>query len=216
MAAPIKLLVVDDHILFRRGLIGLLAEQPDFLLVGEAGNGLDAVQLCRQRQPDVVLMDIHMPASSGVETVRILKKESETRILMLTISDKDDDLLGALAAGADGYLLKNAEPEQLCQAIRQVAAGQGVLSPEITARVIQAAATSPGQQSPVSLSKRENEVLDQLARGATTAEIAATFVISKNTAKTHIRRILKKLNAANRAEAVARASALGLIQPHKQ
>ena len=130
MTEPIRLLVADDHTLFRRGLIGFVNEQPDFRVVGEAGNGLDAVQIYRQQQPDVVLMDVHMPGGSGIEAVQTLKKEMNARVLMLTISDNDEDLFAALAAGADGYLLKSAEPEQLCQAIRQVFAGQGVLSPE--------------------------------------------------------------------------------------
>lgn len=216
MSEPIKLLVVDDHILFRRGLIGLVREQPDFYFVGEAGNGPDAIQICRQQQPDVVLMDVHMPGGNGVEALQTIKKETKARVLMLTISKKDEDLLGALAAGADGYMLKNAEPEQLCQAIRQVAAGQGVLSPEITSQVMRAAASSQSRQSTTSLSRRELEVMVQLARGATTTEIAAALVISTNTVKTHIRRILKKLNVANRAEAVAHASALGLIPSNSQ
>jgi DNA-binding NarL/FixJ family response regulator len=216
MSEPIKLLVVDDHILFRRGLIGLVREQPDFRIVGEAGNGPDAIQICRQQQPDVVLMDVNMPGGSGVEAVQTIKKETKARVLMLTISNKDEDLFGALAAGADGYLLKSAEPEQLCQAIRQVAAGQGVLSPEIVSQVMQAAASPQSRQSTTSLSRRECEVLVQLARGATTTDIATTLVISNNTVKTHIRRILKKLDVANRAEAVARASALGLIPSGSQ
>lgn len=213
MSEPIRLLVVDDHILFRRGLIGLMAEQSDFRIVGEAGNGADCVQLCLQQQPDVVLMDVNMPGGNGISAVKTIKKETKARVLMLTISNKDDDLLGALAAGADGYMLKNTEPDQLCQAIRHVAAGQGVLSPEITSQVMRAAALSQRQEKVVNLSNREIEVLVQLARGATTSEIASTLVISKNTVKTHIQRILKKLNVSNRAEAVACASALGLI-PH--
>jgi len=211
MATPIRLLVVDDHHLFRRGLIGLLSEKPDFSVVGEANNGVDAIELCRQRQPDVVLMDVNMPGGNGVEAVRTLKRESDVKVLMLTISDKDGDLLGALAAGADGYLLKNADIDQLSRAICLVSSGQGVLSPEITTRVMEAAARSHSQSSRASLSRRERDVLDQLAQGATTAEIATTFVISQNTVKTHVRRIMQKLDASNRAEAVARASALGLI-----
>jgi DNA-binding NarL/FixJ family response regulator len=216
MSDGIKLLVVDDHNLFRRGLIGLVREQPDFSIVGEAGNGVEAVDICRKEQPDVVLMDLHMPGGNGVDAVRKIKREMTTRILILTISNKDQDLFAALAAGADGYLLKDTEPPQLIQAIRQVATGQGVLSPEITARVIQAAATSHDQQSTIGLSPREQAILAQVAQGATTGEIALTLNISPNTVKTHIRRTLVKLEAANRSEAVARASALGLISPVDQ
>jgi DNA-binding NarL/FixJ family response regulator len=210
MIKPIKVLLVDDHVLFRRGLFRLLDEQPDFAVVGEAGDGRTAVHLCQQQQPDVVLMDVHMPGGGGIEAVRLLKQKSSVHILMLTISDKDDDLLGALAAGADGYLLKTAEPDQLCRAIRRAAAGQGALAPEVTSRVIRAAAIQ-GQGQAASLSQREGEVLTHLAHGATTSEIAAALVISENTVKTHIKRILEKLDASNRAEAVARATALGLL-----
>jgi DNA-binding NarL/FixJ family response regulator len=216
MSNLIELLVVDDHILFRRGLIGLLGEQPDLRIVGEAGNGQDAIELGKQRQPDVILMDVHMPGMDGIKAVKELKKGTDARILMLTISDKDEDLLNALAAGADGYLLKNTELDQLCQAIRQVHAGQGVLSPEITAQVMKAAALSQNRYVVSNLSQRECEVLVELAQGATTSEIATNLVISKNTVKTHIGRILKKLDVANRAEAVARASTLGLIPPVDQ
>jgi DNA-binding NarL/FixJ family response regulator len=216
MSDPIKLLVVDDHALFRRGLIGLLGEQPDFRVVGEAGNNQDAIQLCRQQQPDVVLMDVHMPGGSGIKAVQTLKKESDARILMLTISKKDEDLLGALAAGADGYMLKSTDPQELCQGIRQVYAGLGTLSPDITAQVMKAAALSQKRQSAPSLSPREREVLQQLARGFTTEEIALNLVISKNTVKTHVRRILNKFDVANRAEAVARAATYGLIPPDDQ
>lgn len=210
MPEPVKLVLADDHPLFRQGLARLLNEQPDFVVQAEASSGEEALRLCRRHQPHVVLLDVHMPGGGGIEAIRALKQQSDIGILMLTISDKDDDLLGALAAGADGYLLKTAEPDQLCQAIRQVASGRGALSPEVTARVIRAAA-SQGQQQAASLSPRETEVITELAQGATTAEIAARLVISENTVKTHIRRILDKLEAANRAEAVARATALGLI-----
>ena len=216
MSDPITLLVVDDHNLFRRGLIGLMNDQPDFRIVGEADNGLDAVNLCVKLQPDIVLMDVHMPGGDGIMAVKALKKETNTRIIMLTISQNDDDLLSALAAGADGYLLKNTEPALLCQAIRLIYKGQGVLAPELTSQVMHAAGLSRSLQSSVRLSIRECEVLDLLAHGATTIEIAAALVISKNTVKTHIRRIMNKLEVANRAEAVARASALGLITLGKE
>lgn len=209
MKEPIRILLVDDHTLFRRGLAGILTEQPDFIIVGEAANGQDAIELTRHYLPDVILMDIHMPRRTGVEAVKTLKKELSTRIIMLTVSNEDDDLLAALAAGADGYLLKSTEPEELCWAIRQVASGKNVLSPDVTGCVMKAAANGP-QQS-VQLSSREHEVLLELAQGATTAEIAETLTVSRNTVRTHVRNLLKKLEATNRAEAVARASAFGLL-----
>jgi DNA-binding NarL/FixJ family response regulator len=213
MPEPIKILVVDDHPLFRRGLTGLLSEQPDFRLVGEAGNGPEALALSRSSKPDMVLLDIHLPEGSGLEIIRSLKQDWGARVLMLTISAKDEDLLGAIQAGADGYLLKSAEPDDLCDAIRRVAAGQSVLSPEVTATVMQAAARTREGKAQVSLSARERQVLAELARGATTAEIAATLVISESTTKTHIGHILEKLGAANRAEAVGRAATMGLLRP---
>lgn len=216
MSEPLKLLVVDDHNLFRRGLIGLMNDQPDFRVVGEVANGQDAILACRQLQPDVVLLDVHMPGGSGIDALQVIKKETKARVLMLTVSNNDQDLLGALAAGADGYLLKNAEPEHLCQAIRQLVTGQGALSPEILSQVMRAAGLAHNLQSTTVLSRRECEIMGYLAQGATTAEIATTLVISKNTVKTHIRRILNKLEVANRAEAVARASVLGLIPPANQ
>lgn len=209
MAEAIKLLLVDDHALFRQGVAGVLAEEDGFRVVAQAGSGREALHLAQQHRPDVVLLDVHMPGEDGVETARCLKASSDARILMLTVSDKDEDLLGALAAGADGYLLKNAEPDVLARAIRQVVAGSGALSPEIMPQVMQAAGRA--RQDRPALSPREQEVLQALAAGATTAEIAADLVISQNTVKTHVRRALRKLDAANRAEAVARGVALGLI-----
>lgn len=213
MSTPIRVYLVDDHHLFRRGLAGLIGDHPDFLIVGEAASGQEALRACAQHRPDVVLMDVHMPAGSGVQAARLLKQNHDVRVLMLTISDKDSDLQAALAAGADGYLLKNAEPEQLFQAIRRVHSGQGILSPELTGRVMRLAGAGPEREPAVSLSPREKQVMAELARGATTAEIAGRLTISENTVKTHVRHILDKLEAGNRAEAVARAAALGLLPP---
>lgn len=213
MTDTIKVLVVDDHALFRRGVVELLREQPDFSLVGEAGSGPEALKLSRQSKPDVVLLDVHMPGGGGVAAVRGLKQNPGLQVLMLTISEKNEDLLAAIEAGADGYLLKSAEPEELCRAIRQVVTGQSVLSPEVTAQVMHAAARAWSRQPQVELSAREHEVLVELAQGATTAEIAVKLVISPNTVKTHIRRLLEKLEASNRAEAVSRATAMGLLDP---
>ncbi len=210
MPETIRVLVVDDHALFRRGVVELLREQADFHVVGEAGAALAALELSQRLHPRVVLMDVHLPGAPGYQVVPALKQIPDLRVLMLTVSDRDEDLLAALSAGADGYLLKNAEPEDLCKAIRHVAAGYAALSPEVTSRIIQRARVAPQETRPL-LSPREREVLVELARGATTADIARRLIISESTVKTHVRHIMEKLDASNRTEAVARSVALGLL-----
>lgn len=212
MADPIRVLLADDHPLFRRGLAELLAESPELQVVGEAEDGRQAIEMAGQLEPDVVLMDVHMPTAGGVEAVRGLKAERDVRVLMLTVSDQDEDLLGAINAGADGYLLKNAEPQELITAIRHVAAGRGVLSPQITAKVMKQAAGVEGDPQLPALTSREKEVLAELARGRTTAQIAHELVITASTVKTHVHHILRKLEASNRAEAVAKAARMGLLR----
>lgn len=211
MNEKIRLFIVDDHPLFRKGLVKLLQEEADFEVVGQAESGESAIKLSTQIKPQVILMDVNMPGGGGVEAVKAIKQSQETYIIMLTVSDKDHDLLHALNAGADGYLLKSAEPDELCRAIRQVFAGHGALAPELTTRVMRAAAHTP--QVSYHLSARELEVLTHLSQGKTTLEIATALVISENTIKTHVSRILKKLNANNRTEAVAYAVQLGLVTP---
>ncbi len=209
----VRVLVVDDHALFRRGLISLLSEMPEIEVVGDAENGRQALALIRETPPDVVLLDVNMPVLDGVETVEALKGEKFSgRILMLTISKHEEDLLGAIKAGADGYLLKSVEPQDLKQALLDVAEGKGVLSPDITRQVLKAVSLSPAQRATGGLSKREREVLDALAQGSTTAEIARQLFISDNTVKTHVRHILEKLDASNRTEAVRKALQAGLIR----
>jgi two-component system nitrate/nitrite response regulator NarL len=211
MSEKIRVFVVDDHSLFRRGLVGLLAEQADLEVVGEAESGPQAVEGCLNCEPDVVLLDVHMPAGGGVEAVRAIKEGPGARVLMLTISERDEDLMGAIAAGADGYLLKSAEPDQLYRAIRRVAEGQGVLSPSVTLKVMNAVTSASAGWALNPLSPREREVMGYLARGATTAQIAQALGIAASTVKTHVEHILRKLEAANRAEAVAKAAARGWI-----
>ena len=214
----IRLVVVDDHALFRAGLVNLLAQMPEFEVLGEAGNGKEALELIRRTDPDVVLLDVNMPEMGGVETVEALKKDLQRKpsngchILMLTISKHDEDLFGAIAAGADGYLLKNAEPEDLRRAILQVSEGKSVISPEVTRRVFQVIQSGQGVPLEAGLSKRELEVLDCLANGMTSAQIATELFISENTVKTHVRHILEKLEASNRAEAVSKAIQMGIIR----
>jgi DNA-binding NarL/FixJ family response regulator len=208
----IRLVVVDDHALFRAGLVSLLTQMDDLEVVGEAGDGREALQVVHRVQPDVVLLDVNMPEMGGVETVEALQSSEKCKILMLTISKHDEDLFGAIAAGADGYLLKNAEPDELHRAILLVAEGMSVLSPEVTGRVLKAVSNAHSLPSDVGLSKREMEVLDCLAQGKTSSQIASGLFITENTVKTHVRHILEKLEAANRAEAVSRAIQLGLIR----
>jgi DNA-binding NarL/FixJ family response regulator len=212
----VRLVVVDDHALFRAGLISLLGQMPELEIVGEAGDGLEALDVVERTRPDVVLLDVNMPRLGGVETVQVMKGEDALpqppRVLMLTISKHDEDLFGAITAGADGYLLKNAEPAELKQAILQVAEGKAVLSPDVTAQVLRV--VSSGQILPPEsgLSRREMEVLECLAQGMTSVQIASNLFISENTVKTHVRHILEKLEASNRAEAVSKAVSLGLIR----
>jgi len=207
----VKVFVVDDHALFRAGLISLLNEMVEFEVVGEAEDGYKAINLIREKTPDVVLLDVNMPVMGGVKVVRELSKETSLKILMLTISKSDDDLIGAISAGADGYLLKDSEPEELKKAILLVNEGKSILDPQVTRRVMQAVSkVDPISPIPL-LSDRESEVLSCLARGKTTAQISSDLFISENTVKTHVRHILEKLEASNRAEAVSKAMQIGII-----
>lgn len=208
----VRVVVVDDHALFRRGLISLLEEMPELHVVGEAVNGQDALSIIERVKPDVVLLDINMPILDGIQTLgAIRKKDVSQKVLMLTISQNDDDLISAIVAGANGYVLKNTEPETLKNTILQVYAGNSVLSPEVTARVLQAVRRSQAERNRGLLSEREVEVLKCLARGQTTSQIASVLFISENTVKTHIRHILEKMEVNNRAEAVARAAQMDLL-----
>lgn len=210
---PFRIVVVDDHALFRRGLVGLLSEMPEFEVVGEAADGHEVLELINRTNPDLILLDVNMPVMDGIATVQALRQNGQTvKIIMLTISKKDDDLLGAIKAGADGYLLKNTEPEDLRKSIIKVAVGQGVLSPEVTEQVFKAIVSNNLDASQPLLSDREMEVLNCLANGLTTLQIAAALFISENTVKTHIRHILEKLDASNRTEAVSKGLQMGLIQ----
>lgn len=211
-SARVRLVVVDDHSLFRRGLVGLLKDMDEFEVVGEAGDGFEALDLIRRVHPDLVLMDVNMPRMDGIQAMQAIRAQQiEVHVLMLTISQNDEDLLGAIRAGADGYLLKNTEPEDLRRGILRIVDGQGVLSPEVTAAVLKAAAHRSTPENAALLSERELEVLNCLTEGQTTFHIAAQLFISENTVKTHIRHILEKLEAANRTEAVSKAMQLGLI-----
>ena len=209
---PIRLAVVDDHALFRRGLIGLLSEFEGFEVVGEAANGEDALKLLATLNPDMVLLDINMPGMGGIETLKSLRKSDPgLPVLMLTVSQEDNDLLGAIAAGATGYLLKNTEPDVLERTLREVVSGKSVLAPEMTAKLFSVLRRSTAASEDTLLSERELQVLRCLARGLTTAQTSLELFISENTVKTHTRHILEKMGVNNRVEAVARAMESGVL-----
>lgn len=211
--AVIRLFVVDDHALFRRGLVGLLDDMPGFTVVGQAGDGKQALPLIEQVRPDLVLLDLNMPVMDGIATLHALKeRRPPPRVMMLTISQDDSDLLDAIRAGADGYLLKNTEPDELRKAILRVIDGQGAISPEVTAPVLRALSQFSVQPSPLVLSDRELDVLNCLVGGQTTQQMAGSLFISENTVKTHVRHIFEKLEVSNRAEAVGKAMQMGLIK----
>ncbi len=212
-ATRFRLVVVDDHALFRRGLIGLLEDMSEFVVVGEASDGREALGVVDAAKPDILLLDVNMPVMDGIALVQTLRRaKNPLRILMLTISQDDEDLLGAIRAGANGYVLKNTEPDNLRQALLNIASGQGALSPEVVGTVLNAVTHSLVQVPAAMLSDRELEVVSCLSDGLTTQQIAARLFISENTVKTHIRHILKKLEASNRTEAVGKATQLGLIK----
>jgi len=209
----IKIVVVDDHVLFRAGLISLLDQMSDLEVIGDAGNGKEGLKVVADTQPDVVLLDVNMPIMGGVAAVTELRKISDSKILMLTISKRQEDLIGAIRAGADGYLLKDAEPEELHKAIQLAVAGKSILSPEITAQVIKVVRDGPSETGDnFDLTRRETEVLQELSKGKTNPQIAQDLHISANTVKTHVRKVMEKLNTSTRAEAVRVAMEAGLLQ----
>lgn len=213
----LRLVVVDDHALFRRGLVGLLEEMADFQVVGQAGDGQQALPVIEETQPDIVLLDLNMPGMDGIATLRALKERKQgARVLMLTISQDDNDLMDAIRAGADGYLLKNTEPDDLRKAILRVSEGQGALSPEVTAPVMRALTRFGFEEPSPLLSDREMEVLDCMVDGQTTQQMAARLFISENTVKTHVRHIFEKLEVSNRAEAVGKAMQMGIIRKREE
>jgi DNA-binding NarL/FixJ family response regulator len=190
---------------------------PGFQVVGQAGDGEQALPVIEQTNPDMVLLDLNMPNMDGIATLRELRERRlPVRVLMLTISQNDTDLLDAIRAGADGYLLKNTEPEDLRRALLRVADGQGALSPEVTAHVLRAVSRFNPEESSSLLSDRELEVLGCLVDGQTTVQIASRLFISENTVKTHVRHIFEKLEVSNRAEAVGKALQMGLIKKREE
>jgi DNA-binding NarL/FixJ family response regulator len=218
-APAVRVLLVDDDDLMRAGLRSVLSSDKTIEVVGEAGDGRAAVDAVRQLAPQLVLMDVRMPNLDGISATReVLAANSEVRIVILTTFEEDDYIFGALNAGASGFLLKRTSPEELIGAIHTVAAGDSLLSPSVTRRVVERMAREPvtdGSSSErlAELTPREREVLELLGRGLSNSEIAAAFVIEETTVKTHVKRILMKLHLRDRVQAVIFAYENGVIRP---
>ena len=205
----IRLLLADDHPVLRDGLAAILETQPDFKVIGQAGDGEEAVRLARAERPDVTLMDLDMPGVDGVEATRRIRAENAAaRILVFTAFDTDERILGAVQAGAQGYLLKGAPREELFNAIRVVHAGGSLLHPVVATKLLRAMHTPPTE----ALTEREMDVVRLMGQGFQNKEIAAQLHISERTVKFHVSAILGKLGAGNRTEAVRLAAQQGLIQ----
>jgi DNA-binding NarL/FixJ family response regulator len=216
----IRVLLADDHAAIRAGLRMLLATAGDIEVVGEAADGATAVANARALRPDVVLMDVRMPGTDGVTATRQVVEEGLADVLVLTTFDLDEYVFGALRAGAAGFLLKSAEANDLVDAVRHVAAGDGVVAPEVTRRVLAELAGAPDRSAPAAtsdallpadLTPRERDVLAALGQGLSNADIAQRLVISEATTKTHVSRVLAKLGVASRLQAAIVAREAGIV-----
>jgi two-component system NarL family response regulator len=210
----IRLLIVDNHTLFRQGLVSLLQSEPGYEVIGEASSGEEALHMVPELNPDVVLMDVKMPGIGGVEaTRRLTEANPQSRVLMLTVSEEEEILLAAIQSGARGYILKNADAGELLEAIRRVYAGEAMLSPMMTLRLLQVLQSGgiPTPLSDLPLTSREQDVFKLLAQGASNRQIAETLMITENTVKTHVRNILEKLELHSRSEVAAYARRLSSI-----
>ncbi|WP_037677826.1 response regulator transcription factor [Streptomyces griseus] len=209
--APISLLIVDDHPVVRDGLRGMFASAPGFTVLGEAASGVEALERAAALDPDVILMDLRMPAGGGVAAIaELTRRRARAKVLVLTTYDTDSDTLPAIEAGATGYLLKDAPRDELFSAVRAAAQGRTVLSPAIASRLVSAvrAPRAPGNEP---LSPREREVLGLVAKGTSNREIARELFISEATVKTHLTHLYAKLGAKDRAAAVAVAYERGIL-----
>jgi DNA-binding NarL/FixJ family response regulator len=220
-AQRVRVLLVDDDDLMRAGLRAVLSSDKGVTVVGEASDGRGSIELVRKLAPDVVLMDVRMPDLDGISATReLLARSPEVKVVILTTFEQDDYIFGALRAGASGFLLKRTKPEELIAAIHTIAAGDSLLSPSVTRRVIERMAEEPvpersGGERLDELTPRELEVLELIARGLSNSEIAAAFVIEQSTVKTHVKRILMKLRLRDRVQAVIFAYEHGLAQPSR-
>jgi DNA-binding NarL/FixJ family response regulator len=215
----IGIVVADDHEVVRAGFAAMLDTQPDFTVLGTAADGTEAVRVCREVRPDVVLMDVRMPGTDGIEATRQLAGSDGPRILILTTFDLDQYLYDALRAGASGFLLKDVTAERLFDAVRVVAAGEALLAPAVTRRLIsefarlRPRADTPPSGALASLTPRETQVLRLVAEGLSNPEIAARLVVTEETVKTHVSRVLSKLGLRDRTQAVVTAYETGLVVP---
>lgn len=214
----LRILLADDHVLFRKGIASLLKIRRDMEVVGEASDGIETIKLAQELVPDIILMDVNMPGCDGLEATRQIRQDlPEVQIIMLTVSDDDGDLFTAIRYGAKGYLLKNLDPEQLFDMLEGVRQGEAPISGAMAAKILQEfrqpEQSQPEPLEPVDmLTPREIEVLQQVVEGATNKEIAEILCITENTVKIHLRNILEKLHVQNRIQAAVQAVRQGLTE----
>jgi DNA-binding NarL/FixJ family response regulator len=218
--SPVRIIVADDHQVVRAGFAGMLDTQPDFTVVGTAADGAEAIRTCRELEPDVVLMDVRMPGMDGIEATRALARSGPgaPRVIILTTFDLDEYVYDALRAGASGFLLKDVTAERLFDAVRVIAAGDALLAPAVTRRLIHEFARRPTADaaSPDALAvltPRETQVLRLVAEGLSNPEIAIRLVVTEETVKTHVSHVLAKLGLRDRTQAVVTAYESGLVVP---
>ncbi|MBI4277690.1 MAG: response regulator transcription factor [Armatimonadetes bacterium] len=211
---PIRVMLVDDHALFRKGLASLLAEEPGFEVVGQASDGQEALEKAAELMPDVIVMDVYMPRCDGLTATRQIKARLPyVRIVILTVSETDRNLFEAVKAGAMGYLVKKIDPADLYEMLRRVARGEAALSATMAAKVVDEFGRLAREDRPAEgLTAREREVLELVAKGATNKEIGAALHISENTVRNHMRNILEKLHLQSRTQAAAYAVREGLVE----
>ena len=222
MNEPLRILLVDDHVLFRKGEEAVLASRPDMEVVGEAGDGLEAIALARETMPDIILMDIAMPRCNGLEATRQIKREMPyVKVVMVTVSDDDRDLFEAIKCGAQGYLIKDLKARQLFDVLEGTARGEASFSGAIAAKILQEfrrPAESTVQESAIAelLTAREIQILELVVQGRSNKEISETLVIAESTVKNHLRNILDKLHLRNRIQAAVYAVRQGLVEEPPQ
>jgi two-component system nitrate/nitrite response regulator NarL len=208
----VRIVVVDDHTLFRRGITALLARVPDFEVAGEAADGFEGIKAVAACRPDVVLLDLHMPGLTGIEAMKaILAENPGTHVVMLTVSEEAEDLMAALRAGALGYLLKNIDSDFLVDSIRRAAIGDSVMSPEMSGKLLRELRAGSDTTPVPELSPREREIVACLTRGASNKEIARELAIAESTVKIHVQHILRKLELASRVQVAVWAIEHGIV-----